>query len=309
MRQIRAIFLSSLITVAQLHSASSYAADLGGSLKDPPVVQAETAPSGWQFTFTTYGWLPWITGGATIKGRPVTVDVSPKDVINALDWSQIPAWMSYAEARNGRLALFNDIVYAKLAGSATFARTTGRAGAAALAGRIEADYEQAIVEIGAGYEVWSSGFTATSRAAIDLIGGGRYWYQRASVSADLAATLAIAGPGGIVDLERSGARVTARSGSVEWVDPFVGVRARYQLAPGQLVNVRGDVGGFGAGSDFSWQFMSTVDWQLLARPGYAFDAYVGYRALSVDYSKGSGTNQYRFDATQHGPVVGGTLRF
>jgi hypothetical protein len=293
-----------------LHSASAYAADLGGSLKDPPAVQVAGAPSGWQFAFTTYGWLPWITGSATIRGRSVTIDVSPKDVIDALDWSQIPAWMSYAEARNGRLSLFNDIVYAKLAGSANFAKSvTGRIGAAALAGRIEADYEQAIVEVGAGYEIWSTGAAAAGRAALDIIAGGRYWYQNASVSADLAATLAIAGPGGIVDLERSGARVAARSRSIEWVDPFVGARVRYQLSPGRGVNVRGDVGGFGAGSDFSWQLMGTIDWQLLARPGYTFDAYLGYRALSVDYSKGSGTNQYRFDATQHGPVVGGTLRF
>ncbi len=307
MRHIQSLLFSCLILSAPLYSAPAYAADLGGSLKDPAVVAA--SPGSWQFAFTTYGWMPWIKGGATVKGRPVTIDVSPKDVLNNLDWSQIPAWMSYAEARNGRLSLFNDIVYAKLAGSANFAKSNGRAAGSSLAGRIEADYEQAIVEVGAGYEVWSNGSGRGSRVALDIIGGGRYWYQNVGVSADLAATLAVAGPGGIADLERSGSRVTARSRSVEWVDPFVGARVRYQLAPGQVVNVRGDIGGFGAGSDFSWQLMSTVDWQLLVRPGYTFDAYVGYRALSVDYSKGSGANQYRFDATQHGPVAGGTLRF
>ena len=42
-----------------------------------------------------------------------------------------------------------------------------------------------------------------------------------------------------------------RSGSVDWVDPFVGARLRQLLAPGQNLTLRGDVGGFDVGSDFT----------------------------------------------------------
>ncbi|MGB6766576.1 MAG: hypothetical protein WBE50_00515 [Methyloceanibacter sp.] len=56
---------------------------------------------------------------------------------------------------------------------------------------------------------------------------------------------------------------------------------RHQLAPGKELQFLGDVGGFGVGSDFTWQLSG----------GYSFDfavwqttlhGLVGYRALAVD---------------------------
>jgi hypothetical protein len=34
-----------------------------------------------------------------------------------------------------------------------------------------------------------------------------------------------------------------------------------------------------------------------------------YRALSVDFEKGSGLNRYEYDVVQHGPVLGLTIGF
>jgi hypothetical protein len=56
----------------------------------------------------------------TIKGRTFDVQVDPTEMFEHLDWSTLPAWMSYAEARNGRISLFNDIVYANVSGSGGF---------------------------------------------------------------------------------------------------------------------------------------------------------------------------------------------
>jgi hypothetical protein len=42
---------------------------------------------------------------------------------------------------------------------------------------------------------------------------------------------------------------------------------------------------------------------------YVLDGYLGYRALYVDYSQGSGSTKYEYDVLQQGPVVGATLRF
>ena len=36
---------------------------------------------------------------------------------------------------------------------------------------------------------------------------------------------------------------------------------------------------------------------------------LGYKALSVDYSGGSGLTQYEFDMIMHGPIVGVMARF
>ena len=67
----------------------------------------------WQFSFTPYAWLPWISGDVVVKGRPFDVAVDPAQIIDALNWPDIvPAWMSYTEARRGPLSLFNDIVWA-----------------------------------------------------------------------------------------------------------------------------------------------------------------------------------------------------
>jgi len=67
--------------------------------------------------------------------------------------------------------------------------------------------------------------------------------------------------------------------------------------------------GFGAGSDFSWQVIGTYNWQMCIFEGLNVDGYIGYRALSVDYSQGSGTTRYEYDVLQQGPVMGMTTRF
>lgn len=306
--------LHNALAVASLMVAIStgQGSAIGADLEHAPSVAAPLAPtsySPWTFSFTAYGWLPWLTGQQTIKGRSFDIQVSPDLILQALDWSTLPVWMSYAEARNGKLSLFNDVVYSKLAGSAGFAKSVqGQNAALRLGGSVSADYELAVVEAGAAYEVWSNGSPgARGSTALDLSAGIRYWHQDASMSADLDATLAIGGNTG--DLVVRGNRVIARSGSVDWVDPIIGARLRHQFGVGQSLTLRGDIGGFGAGSDFSWQAVGTLDSRMLLPGGCAVDTYLGYRALSVDYSRGEGSTKYQYDVLQHGPVMGATVRF
>jgi hypothetical protein len=70
------------------------------------------------------------------------------------------------------------------------------------------------------------------------------------------------------------------------VDPFVGFRVRHAIGPSKELNLEGDVSGFGAGSDFSWQVVGTYgfDPSLCGTP---FHAVLGYRALAVDFSENS----------------------
>jgi len=260
------------------------------------------SPDTWSLSFTTYTWLPWISGDLTVKGRSFDVDVSAGQVLDALDWSGIPAWFSYAEARNGRIGLFNDIAYSKLTASRDFAKT-GPGGALSLSGNLGADYEQTVIEQGGAYEVWSDDAAGHGGTAVDLLAGGRYWNQKATVSADLSATL------NLDRLTVEGNRVFARSGSVDWFDPFIGARLRQQIAPGHSLLLRGDVGGFDVGSDLTWQVIASYNFELCLMNGHALDGYIGYRALSVDYSQGSGTNRYVFDNILQGPVIGATLHF
>ena len=43
------------------------------------------------------------------------------------------------------------------------------------------------------------------------------------------------------------------SNTMQSVDPVIGLRVRHEFSPTQNIMVRGDVGGFGLGSQFSWQ--------------------------------------------------------
>jgi hypothetical protein len=231
-----------------------------------------------------------MSGNMAIKGREFDVQANPSQILGHLDWSTLPAWMSYAEARNGPIGLFNDIVYANISGSKGFVKELP--GLPTLSGGASVDYEQAIVELGGAYQIWAGRNPALAgSAALDLLAGGRYWHQDVSVSAVLNS----------LDADRSG--------SVDWVDPFVGARLRQQLAPGESLVLRADVGGFGVGSDASWQVLATYNRQICTMSGHVIDGYLGYRALSVDYSQGSGNTQYKFDVLMQGPVVGATVHF
>ncbi|MFA5955057.1 hypothetical protein [Hyphomicrobium sp.] len=272
-----------------LHSGAALSADLGAAEPSRAAVPA----SSWSLIFTTYGWIPWMSGNMTVKGRPLDVNVDPSQVFGHLDWSTLPAWMSYAEARRGPVGLFNDVVYASLDGSKGFAKALPGGD---LQANVSVNYTQAIVEFGGAYEVWGGHNPVLSGStAIDLIAGGRYWHQ----DTDVAGTLAF----------DPFVKETVRSGSVDWVDPFIGLRLRNQLGAGEELMVRADFGGFGVGSDSSWQVLATYNWQMCVLYGHVLDGYVGYRALSVDYSQGSGATRYEYDVLQQGPVVGSTLHF
>ena len=281
------------------HTASG--ADLGAGAP-PPILPA---PVQWNVSVTPYGWLPFLTGDVTIKGRAAQIDVHPIEVLEHLD--AVP-WMSYIEARKGPLAFYNDIFYAKL--GIDVSRTKSLSGLT-LDATLGADFTQAVIEVGAAYEVtnWCSNSGAKSSdalsrcTAIDLLAGARYWHQ------DLSINFALAGGLDTTGLVLAGGRAIARSGSVDWIDPLVGIRLRHQLAPGQQLVLRGDIGGFGVGSEFSWNLLGAYSWQIATRNGVTYAGILGYRLLSVDYQTGSGVNRYEYDVLQHGPLLGLSVAF
>ena len=104
-----------------------------------------------------------MSGTMAIKGRSFDVQADPSQILGHLDWSTIPAWMSYAEARNGPIGLFNDIVYANISGSKGFARELPGS-LPALSGGVSVDFQEAIVEFGGAYQIWSGANPVVSGA-------------------------------------------------------------------------------------------------------------------------------------------------
>ncbi len=93
--------------------------------------------------------------------------------------------------------------------------------------------------------------------------------------------------------------------SRNWVDPVVGVVLRTPGRGRLHGTLVADVGGFGIGSELTWQVFPTVGVQVSKRVSIE----AGYRWLDVDYETGEGAEPFEYDMLYEGPVVGLTFRF
>lgn len=287
-RVIALLCAAALVSPPFVRNAQS--ADLGKAAE--PV----RAPDQWVLTVTPYGWVTWLDGDQTVRGRTVQVEVDPIQLIEDLE--SVP-FMGYGEARKGPLAFYGDLVYANVGLDADSVRSRNLHPAinGTLSASLGLDYKQTIVEAGAAYQI------AGGQTAIDLLAGARYWHQEADIKFALDANLDVS------DLVVSRGIAVSRSGSVDWVDPVVGARIRHQIAPGQELMLRGDIGGFGAGSQFSWNVLAAYSFEICASDGVTYSGVLGYRLLDVDYEQGSGRTKYEYDVLQHGPITGLTMKF
>ncbi|MCL4787201.1 MAG: hypothetical protein KJ070_10465 [Verrucomicrobia bacterium] len=95
------------------------------------------------------------------------------------------------------------------------------------------------------------------------------------------------------------------TGTQDWWDPIVGANLSLPLGKNFSFNVRGDIGGFGVGSDLTWQAFPYFDWQF-ARWG---SLQAGYRWLYMDYETGSGASRFKYDMLNQGPQFGVVFHF
>jgi hypothetical protein len=285
-------------------SSPAFSADLG-------YAEPASLADKWQFSFSPYGWMTSVNGKVGAHGHTVDINENFFQIVD--DSDSLMALMGFFEARKGRLALFTDVVWEDLGfpghyqvQKSPFKRFPNVV--ANVKGKAQLDYQSLIIQSGVAYEVarWQS--APGSYTALDLMGSARYWNQEADLSLHLTGTLT-------ADLERLGLKVkrsrrvaVARSGDLEWVDPVVGGRLRHQIAPGKELMLEGDIGGFGAGSEFSWQVVGTYGFDVNCF-GKPLHTVIGYRALSVDYSENGQFGKNRLDFVQHGPVMGVTLNF
>ncbi len=141
----------------------------------------------------------------------------------------------------------------------------------------ELEVKQSLFEVVAGYSV-----TPT----FDVLFGGRY--------NELDNRVAFSGPLGLGPL-------TDRH---SWVDPVIGGRYR---GGGERFHysLRGDVAGFGVGSEFTWNAEAVVSWDVSPRVVLG----ASYRVTDVDFEEGSGDSLFHYDMTTTGPAVGVGFRF
>jgi hypothetical protein len=93
------------------------------------------------------------------------------------------------------------------------------------------------------------------------------------------------------------------TGTQAWWDPVVGTEWRFPPMSKFRFRLRGDIGGFGAGSEISGQIEPTIDWRLSKR----MSLQLGYRWMYADYQSGEGRDLYRYDLKTTGPQFGATF--
>lgn len=117
----------------------------------------------------------------------------------------------------------------------------------------------------------------------EILAGGRLNLLGASVQAGPSSTT-------FVDKDKA------------WFDPFLGVRFTVPNTGRWDIMLRGDVGGFGIGSQFAWQVRPTVAYKISKH----WSVGAAYWALGMDYDSGeAGTLDYfKYDVTTFGPEIG-----
>jgi len=138
------------------------------------------------------------------------------------------------------------------------------------------DFEQWMVEPSLSYAVGKG---------VEVLAGTRYNNLSAGIS------------GGPLGFNPSDTR--------DWWDPIVGANLSLPLGRQFSFNVRGDIGGFGVGSDLTWQAFPSFDWRFTQWGSLQ----LGYRWLYMDYETGSGTSQFQYDMLTQGPQLGFTVHF
>lgn len=223
-------------------------------------VLAQNAAGEWRQTVYLYGMGAAIDGDAQVGPLTVPADISISDLFDSLDMGGMAAY----RIDNGTWSFSGDVTYMNLGWDKSTQQ--GRASA-------KLDVEQLTLMGTVGRRVSPRLEALFTLAYFDL-------------SADLSAR--------VLQQQFSASR------DANWVDPLIGLNYRLPFADKWTLALRGDVGGFGVGSDLTLHGWVTV----LRQNSPSFSWFVGYRYIAYDYETGSGINFQRYDLTQQGPGLG-----
>jgi hypothetical protein len=240
----------------------------------PATAEAQGRPttamdSQWHFVVAPYFWFSGLKGDVSVRNLPeVPVDKSFSDI-----WSdfQIGA-TGHFEGRKDRWGFATDMMYIDLhapvaAGTPVLSQLDASATVRAFTGE------------GIGFYRAVTGGRKDNPAFLDVLAGVRYY----KTSGQLNVTLPVAGA------------TAGDKRAFDWVDALTGVRLRAPLGSRVAFIGRGDVAGFG--SKFTWNLEGDLAVALSQR----WTAGAGWRHLSIDYDKGTGTDRKLMDVAYDGP--------
>ena len=131
--------------------------------------------------------------------------------------------------------------------------------------------------------LWELGFAWRFTKKLEMIIGGRYFKSQIEYRDDPD---------------------NPNTGKESWIDPIIGGRVSWDLTRTLVFKMRGDIGGFGVGSDFAWNLMAGIGYRL---SNITFTGF--YRIWYAKYENGSEDNLFIYDMTTSGPGLAMVLHF
>lgn len=221
----------------------------------------------WEVVLAFYLEATSISGTNTIGEDTTELDVPFSTIIDKLE----AAFSGHAELRQGSVGFIADVVIVKL-GDQDVTLPNGLTG--------DFTFDMFILEALGSYRLGE-----VRSGAVDLFGGIRI--------RELALEFTFPG-------------IPFTQGfDVTWMDPIIGARYMRQLHPRIGLVVRGDVGGFKLGSQYTWNVQGGIGISLTKWLGLLLE----YKYLQVDYQEGEGDDFFEYDATEQGPLFAIAIRF
>lgn len=243
-----------------------------GAAADETVLPTSSAPAiedRLTFVFAPYVWAAGIEGKSAQFGLP-TVDLDVS--FGDILGNLDIAVMAVAEVRYGKIGLFTDLVFADIG-------TGSNPTPGPLFGSVRADVQSLFFTPMLSYRL-----VEQDGAHLDAMAGLRVWHNETKLRFSAGVLPAV-----------------SAKDSETWVDPTIGAKGRVALNENVFVTGWAIVGGFGASSDFMWDVFGGAGYEVKDW----FSLAAGYRGTGVDYSNSG----FVYDVTQHGPIVGGIIRF
>lgn len=224
-----------------------------------------TVKSEWSYFVEPYLLFPNMSGTVGLADLPeATIDANTNEIFGNLKMGA----MLYAEASNDKWAIGSDIIYMSLAQG------------------VKSGFFIANGEVTAKQFAWEVSGLRKVTPWLELGVGGIL----NSVNSGVDVNRNLIGGGTIP---------ASKSLTKTWFDPMLIARIKSKAGEKFIYQFRGEIGGFGIGSDLAWQMQAVAGYQF----SELFSITGGYRIISLDYETGSGQDYFHYNIDTSGPTV------
>jgi len=272
--------LATILLPASIVFAGTESYDYKAAAPPPEPQPWCVTPPDTEFRIGIPGWISGLEGDFGVRGVVTDQDVQFTDILKRLDMIAVGSLY----ARYHRWEIFADGQYMKISDTATLPGL--------LFDTARVSLKSAFAEAFVGYRLINC-----QNGILSVFAGARYNYM----SADLQIAKD-SDPRFPRLREKLGIPLSLRvSGSKEWVDPVIGLAGKVHVWKPVSIYAKGDIGGFGAASDFTWQVQGGLEFQL-ARWLWSD---VGWHYMKYHYASGGFTNKTELN----GPYIETGVKF